>query len=145
MELLILSALWTVFNSAVVCSGGTLPGPWMRRTQDLLLQWNAQNHISRATPDLQLPDIPELIRRNVTVNLIGDNPKGIWTGCWTSISLHPFHLPCEFPQLFITIVYIPPKANHATTSIIFDVVQNLQSMLHLKHHILYWEASILCP
>ena len=46
-----------------------------------------------------------------------------------SVSLRPFYLPREFPQIFITTVYIPPKANPSTaTSTIFDVVQKLQSM-----------------
>ncbi len=47
-----------------------------------------------------------------------------------SVSLRPFYLPCEFPQLFITAVYIHPKANASSAcKIIFDVVQKLQSIL----------------
>lgn len=46
-----------------------------------------------------------------------------------SVSLRPFYLPHEFPQIVITTVYIAPKANPSTaTSTIFDVVQKLQSM-----------------
>ncbi len=46
-----------------------------------------------------------------------------------SVSLHPFYLPCEFPQIFITTVYIHPKANQGTaTRILFDGVQKLQNI-----------------
>ncbi len=30
-----------------------------------------------------------------------------------SVSLRPFYLPQEFPQMFVTVVYIHPKANEA--------------------------------
>lgn len=46
-----------------------------------------------------------------------------------SVSLRPFYLPREFPQIFITTVYIHPKANHGSaSSILFDVVQKLQNI-----------------
>ncbi len=46
-----------------------------------------------------------------------------------SVSLRPFYLPREFPQLFMTVVYMHPKANAASAAnIIFDVVQKLQSI-----------------
>lgn len=46
-----------------------------------------------------------------------------------SVSLRPFYLPREFPQIFITVVYIQPKANPASaTCTVFDVVQKLQSI-----------------
>lgn len=46
-----------------------------------------------------------------------------------SVSLRPFYLPREFPQIFTTTVYTHPKANPAkATSAIFDVVQKLQSL-----------------
>lgn len=45
------------------------------------------------------------------------------------MSLRPHYLPREFPQLFITIVYIHPKANAASaSSTVFDVIQKLQSI-----------------
>lgn len=45
-----------------------------------------------------------------------------------SVSLCPFYLHREFPQLFITIVYIHPNAHPASTcSIISEVVQKLQA------------------
>lgn len=46
-----------------------------------------------------------------------------------AVSLRPFYLPREFPQLFITTVYIHPKADSVSaSSTIFDVVQRLQSI-----------------
>ena len=46
-----------------------------------------------------------------------------------SVSLRPFYLPREFPQLFITLVYIHPKANAANaTRVIADTVHRLQSI-----------------
>ncbi len=45
----------------------------------------------------------------------------------SSVSLRPFYLPREFSQVFITIVYIHPKANVTSgLSIIFDEVQKLR-------------------
>ncbi len=46
-----------------------------------------------------------------------------------SVSLRPFYLPREFPQLFITVVYIHPRA-HAPSACktVYDVVQKLQSI-----------------
>lgn len=45
------------------------------------------------------------------------------------VSLCPFYLHREFPQLFITTVYIQPKTNAAPAcNTIFDVVQKLQSI-----------------
>lgn len=32
------------------------------------------------------------------------------------MSLHPFYLPREFPQIFVTVVYIHPKVNDNTAS-----------------------------
>lgn len=46
-----------------------------------------------------------------------------------SVSLRLFYLPCEFPQIFITTVYIHPKANASSASrIIYDVIQRLQTI-----------------
>lgn len=55
-----------------------------------------------------------------------------------SVSLCPFDLPREFPEIFITTVYKKEKANPSTaTSTIFDVVQKLQSMSpEAPHYIL---------
>jgi hypothetical protein len=46
-----------------------------------------------------------------------------------SVSLRPFHLPRKFPQIFITVVYIHPRA-HAPSSCktVYDLVQKLQSI-----------------
>ncbi len=46
-----------------------------------------------------------------------------------SVSLRAFYLPREFPQLFITVVYIHPRA-HAPSACktVYDVVQKLQSI-----------------
>lgn len=39
----------------------------------------------------------------------------------------PFYLPCEFPQLFLTVVYIHPKANvDNVTATLVKTVQRLQ-------------------
>ncbi len=46
-----------------------------------------------------------------------------------SVSLRPFYLPREFPQLFVTLVYIHPRANVDTaTKSIVDTVHRLQSI-----------------
>lgn len=46
-----------------------------------------------------------------------------------SMSVRPFYLPREFPQLFVTIVYIHPKANaEAAANTIIRVVQRLRSI-----------------
>ena len=46
-----------------------------------------------------------------------------------SVSLHPFFLPREFPQLFVTLVYIHPKANvDNATQALTESVQRLQSI-----------------
>ena len=46
-----------------------------------------------------------------------------------SVSLRPFYLPREFPQIFITVVYIHPKANNIIASnTVSDVVQGLQNI-----------------
>lgn len=46
-----------------------------------------------------------------------------------SVSLRPFYLPLEFPQIFLTVVYIHPRANATTAcTVISDVVQKLQSL-----------------
>lgn len=45
------------------------------------------------------------------------------------VSLRPFYLPREFPQLFFTVVYIHPKANfNKATEIIFNLSQRLESL-----------------
>ncbi len=47
-----------------------------------------------------------------------------------SVSLRPYYLPREFPQLFVTLVYIHPKANVDTaTRIVAKTVQRLQRMM----------------
>lgn len=46
-----------------------------------------------------------------------------------TVSLRPFYLPREFPQIFMTVVYIHPKADAVSAaSTIFEVVQKLQSI-----------------
>ena len=46
-----------------------------------------------------------------------------------SISVRPFYLPREFPQIFVTVVYIHPKANTQTAAdTIHKVIQRLQSL-----------------
>lgn len=46
-----------------------------------------------------------------------------------SWSLRPFYLAHEFPQIFITIVYIQPKANAPSTShTMYDVIQRLLTL-----------------
>ncbi len=46
-----------------------------------------------------------------------------------SSSFRPFYLPREFGQLFITIVYIHPRANfRAVENIIYDVVDRLENI-----------------
>lgn len=55
-----------------------------------------------------------------------------------SISLRPFYLPREIPQVFLTVVYILPKASLAdATSTIVKLVHRLQSIsLDAPHFIL---------
>lgn len=46
-----------------------------------------------------------------------------------TISLRPYYLPCEFPQLFFTIVYINPWANApAAAQLIADVIYRLDAL-----------------
>ena len=46
-----------------------------------------------------------------------------------SVSLHLFYLPREFPQLFITVVYIHPRAQAPSAcKTVHEVVQKLQSI-----------------
>ena len=46
-----------------------------------------------------------------------------------SVSLRPLYLPREFPQLFVTVVYIHPKANvNRAAQHICDVTQKLDSL-----------------
>ena len=46
-----------------------------------------------------------------------------------SVSFRPFYLPQEFPQVFITVVYIHPKANNVkATNIGSDVVHGLKNI-----------------
>ena len=50
-----------------------------------------------------------------------------------SVSLRPFYLPREFPQIFLTAVYIHPKEGAASaSSTIFDVVQKLLSISPMR-------------
>jgi hypothetical protein len=43
------------------------------------------------------------------------------------VGLRPFYLPREFPQIFVTVVYIQPKADSATaSSILAQHVQELE-------------------
>ncbi len=46
-----------------------------------------------------------------------------------SMSVRPFYLPCEFPQIIVTVVYVHPKVNtkNAVTTI-YKVTQKLQSL-----------------
>ena len=47
-----------------------------------------------------------------------------------SVSLRPYYLPREFPQIFVMLVYIHPRANADTaTRIIVKTVQRLQGIL----------------
>ena len=77
-----------------------------------------------------------------------------------SVSLRPFYLPREFPQLFITVVYIHPRA-HAPSACktVYDVVQKLQSIspeapafilgdfnhVSLKKSVPYFHQYVTCP
>lgn len=46
-----------------------------------------------------------------------------------AVSLSPFYLPREFPQIFMTVVYIHPKADAVSaTNTIYEVAQKLQSI-----------------
>lgn len=46
-----------------------------------------------------------------------------------SVSMRPFYLPREFPQIFVTVVYIHPKANESTAlELIYSTVQKLQAV-----------------
>lgn len=46
-----------------------------------------------------------------------------------SVSLCPYYLPREFPQIFVTLVYIHPRANADIASrVIVQTVQRLQSI-----------------
>ncbi len=46
-----------------------------------------------------------------------------------AVSLHPFYIPREFPQIFATVVYIHPKANENTAlELIYSTVQKLQAV-----------------
>lgn len=46
-----------------------------------------------------------------------------------SVSLRPFYLPREFPQLFFTVVYIHPLANSAKVSdVLYQLSQRLDSL-----------------
>lgn len=46
-----------------------------------------------------------------------------------SVSLRPHYLPCEFQQLFFTLVYIHPRANAAAAAqLIVDVTHRLNSI-----------------
>ncbi len=43
--------------------------------------------------------------------------------------MRPFYLPKEFPQIFIAVVYIHPKANESTAlEWIYSTVQKLQAV-----------------
>lgn len=46
-----------------------------------------------------------------------------------SLSVRPMYLPREFPQIFVTVAYIHPKANETmATDLIFQTVQKVQSI-----------------
>jgi len=46
-----------------------------------------------------------------------------------SVSLRPYYLPREFPQIFVSVVYIHPKADaKSAADIIFKTVNKLQSI-----------------
>lgn len=46
-----------------------------------------------------------------------------------SVSLRPFYLPRAFPQIFVTLVYIHPRANAiSTTRDIVETVRKLQNI-----------------
>ena len=46
---------------------------------------------------------------------------------YITVGLRPFYLPREFPQIFVTVVYIQPKADSATaSSILAQHVQELE-------------------
>lgn len=66
-----------------------------------------------------------------------------------SVSVRPFYLPREFPQIFLTVVYIHPRADANTaTDVIFSVLQRLQSWIAkelknlLREKRLFLEAGI---
>jgi hypothetical protein len=62
--------------------------------------------------------------------------SGVNRSCWErlctpdiellSVSLQPYYLPCEFPQLFVTVVYIQPKANITKASEMIYLSQKLE-------------------
>lgn len=46
-----------------------------------------------------------------------------------SLSMRPMYLPREFPQIFVTVVYVHPKANEKSASeLISQYVHKLQSL-----------------
>lgn len=46
-----------------------------------------------------------------------------------TISVRPYYLPREFPQVFLSVVYIHPKANFKNANeVLFSVLQRLQSI-----------------
>lgn len=76
------------------------------------------------------------------------------------LSLRPFYLPREFPQIFLTVVYIHPKADAvAAANTIFEVEQKLQSIspeapnfilgdfnhVSLKKVLSHYQQYVTCP
>lgn len=45
-----------------------------------------------------------------------------------SVSLQPHYLPREFPQLFVTLVYIHPRVNESNAYELHQVTQRLQTI-----------------
>lgn len=45
-----------------------------------------------------------------------------------TILVRPYYLPREFPQVFLLVVYIHPKANTTNANEVFSVLQRLQSI-----------------
>ena len=62
-----------------------------------------------------------------------------------SISLRPFYLPREIPQIFLTVVYIHPKANVAeATATIVKLVHRLQTKSPDAPHFILGDFNACC-
>ena len=58
-----------------------------------------------------------------------ENERLFWDIELLSVSLRPLYLPREFPQLFVTVVYIHPRANvDRAAQHICDVTQKLDAL-----------------
>lgn len=55
-----------------------------------------------------------------------------------SVSLWPHYLPCEFPQIFLTVAYIHPKANAKKCC-------NNHTKRYTKAPVPLSRCSLLCP